>query len=415
MASTVQSIFQDHFDPWLMAHPQPLHKIKAARAIMQCRTETLGGHVQRCPHGHVEKVWYNSCKHPSCPRCSALASERWLDKVKAKLLACDHYHAIFTLPHQLNDLWWNNNALMADLLFHAAIDTLKELLGDDQYLGALPGMIACLHTWGRNLSRHPHLHVLISGGGWTGKAWKEITNGHLLPFKVVRKLFAGRYIAALRKARRQGELELPRDLTPRKFQALLNRLAGQVKWNVRICERYAHGEGVVKYLADYLQGGPVNNGQIEKNPEQNTKKEINLSYTDHRDHERKKLALTPQHFIQRLLWHIPEPRQQRVRYYGLYHPKKEEIRGQCREHLGQEPEQEPEFLDWQSYLERIGKPQPTRCPECNARLITTEIVAPRRQRERGPPTVKLRPGCADPLTLPPDPRMSLPLPLPKAA
>ena len=88
MSPTVQSIFQDHFDAYLEAHPQPLHKIKAARAIMQCRTEALGGHIQRCPHGCVEKVWYNSCKHPSCPQCSALASERWLDKVKAKLLAC---------------------------------------------------------------------------------------------------------------------------------------------------------------------------------------------------------------------------------------------------------------------------------------------------------------------------------------
>jgi hypothetical protein len=405
MAPTVQSIFQDHFDAWLKDHPQPLHKIKAARAIMQCRTEALGGHIQRCPHGCVEKVWYNSCKHPSCPKCSALASERWLEKVKAKLLACDHYHAIFTLPHQLNDLWWRNNRLMADLLFRTAIDTLKELLGDEKYLGALPGMIACLHTWGRNLSRHPHLHVLITGGGWTGKLWKEIANGHLLPFKVVRKLFAGKYIAALRKAQRQGKLQPPPDLTARKFQTLLNKLGAKVKWNVRICERYAHGEGVVTYLADYMRGGPVNNGQIEKNPE-NTEKEINLSYTDHRDHERKKLALTPQHFIQRLLWHIPEPRQQRARYYGLYHPEKEEIRGQCREHLGQGPEEEPEFLDWQSYLERLGKPEQTCCPQCGARLIATEIVAP----ERGPPPVTLRPGCADPLALPPDPRLSLPLP-----
>ena len=153
----------------------------------------------------------------------------------------------------------------------------------------------------------------------------------------------------------------------------------------------------------------MNNGQIEKNTEQNTTKEINLSYTDHRDHKRKKLAFTPQHFIGRLLWHIPEPRQQRARYYGLYHPKKEQIRGKCREHLGQGPEQEPEFLDWQSYLERIGRPQQTCCPECGTRLIRSEIVAP----ERGPPLAKLRPGFADPLALPADPQM--PLPLPKAA
>ncbi|MCP4826063.1 MAG: IS91 family transposase, partial [Shimia sp.] len=177
--------------------------------------------------------------------------------------------------------------------------------------------------------------------------WKPITNGYLLPFQVVRKLFAGKYIAALRKARQQGDLQLPGNMTARQFQALLNKLSADVKWNVHIRERYEHGEGVVAYLADYMQGGPVNNGQIEKNTEQNTTKQIILGYTDHRDHKRKKLALTPQHFIQRLLWHIPKPRQQRARYYGLYHPKKEDLRGKCREHLGQGPEQEPEFLDWQ--------------------------------------------------------------------
>ncbi len=406
MFPTVQSIFQDHFDAYLKGHPQPPHKIKAARSIMQCRTEALGGHVQRCPRGHVEKVWYNSCKHPACPQCNALASERWLDKVKAKLLDCDHYHAIFTLPHQLNQLWWHNNALMANLLFQTASATLKELLGDEKHLGALPGMLACLHTRGRNLSQHPHLHVLITGGGWDGKRWVAVTNGYLLPFRVVRKLFARKYIGALRKAYQAGELRLPAGLTSRQFRALLNKLISDVKWNVHLRERYEHGTGVAAYLADYMQGGPIHNGQIECNP-QDTEKSILLSYTDHRDHQRKKLALTPQHFIQRLLWHIPEPRLQRARYYGLYHPSKEPVRARCRERLGQQPEQEPDFLDWQSYLERIGKPQPTRCPECNARLIVQEIVAPQPNR---PPPGKLRPGCPNPLALPPDPRPSLPFP-----
>ncbi len=164
---------------------------------------------------------------------------------------------------------------------------------------------------------------------------------------------------------------------------------------------------MVKYLADYMQGGPVNNGQME-NTRKTPKKKLNLSYTDHRDHKRKKLALTPQHFIQRLLWHIPEPRQQRARYYGLYHPRKEEIRGKCREHLGQGAEEEPEFLDWQSYLERLGELEKACCPQCGARLIATEIVAPK----LGPPPPKLRPGCADPLALPADPQRPLPLPLP---
>jgi len=410
MSPTVQSIFQDHFDAYLKDHPQPLHKLKAARAFINCRTAALGGHVQRCPEGHVERVWYNSCKHPACPQCNTLASERWLDKIRAKLLDCDHYHAIFTLPHQLNDLWWHNNTLMANLLFQAATATLKELLADEKYLGAVTGIIACLHTWGRNLSRHPHLHVLITGGGWTGKQWKPITNGYLLPFQVVRKLFAGKYIGALRQAQQKGQLQLPADLTARQLQALLNQLLWKTKWNVHICERYERGDGVATYLADYLQGGPIDNGQIENNPEKQTPKQLILSYTDHRDHKRKKLPLTPQHFIQRLLWHIPEPRQQRARYYGLYHPKKEPIRAKCREHLGQGPEQAPEFLDWQTYLERIGHPQPTRCPQCNARLIVKEILKP--QKPWLAP-VRLRPGCPNPLALPPAPQ--LPLPFPKAA
>ena len=105
MEATLQNILQQRFKTYARQHPQPLHKHKTAQALMDCRTQVLGGHMQSCPQGHIDRIWYNSCKNRSCPKCSALPTERWLNAQKARLLDCDHYHVIFTLPHQLHALW----------------------------------------------------------------------------------------------------------------------------------------------------------------------------------------------------------------------------------------------------------------------------------------------------------------------
>ena len=182
MKPTVGSIFGDHFEEYNQRYPQPLFKLKAVTAFIRCRTAALGGHLQCCPNGHIEKAHYNSCKHRNCPLCNALPSARWLEKQQAKILDCPHYHAIFTLPHYLLGLWGSNTRLMADLLFRCAIDTLRKLLDDPKYLGASVGILASLHTWGRDLGQHPHLHLLISGGGWTPEgAWKAVSGDFLLP------------------------------------------------------------------------------------------------------------------------------------------------------------------------------------------------------------------------------------------
>ena len=241
MEATLQNILQQRFKTYARQHPQPLHKHKTVQALMDCRTQVLGGHMQSCPQGHIDRIWYNSCKNRSCPKCSALPTERWLNSQKARLLDCDHYHVIFTLPHQLHALWWANNRIMTQLLFQAATSTLTELLNDKKYLGAKPGILASLHTWGRNLSRHPHLHCLVTGGGINhNNEWMPVKNGYLLPFRVVRSLFRGRFIAALRNAFRKGTLDLPTELNESTFHGLLNRLAKKTQWNVHIQERYAH-------------------------------------------------------------------------------------------------------------------------------------------------------------------------------
>lgn len=182
MAVTPQAIFQKCFDSFSHTRRLSQHHRKAAQSIIECRTAALGGHIQRCPEGHVEGVWYDSCGHRSCPQCSHLRRERWLERQKARLLACDHFHVIFTIAHELHQLWWLNTRLMIEFLFQSARDTLLELLQDDRHLGAVPGVVISLHTWGRTLSLHPHVHCLVTGGGLspTGE-WRAVRNGYLLP------------------------------------------------------------------------------------------------------------------------------------------------------------------------------------------------------------------------------------------
>ena len=127
---TLQTILQQGYEAYVQSHGLPAYVRRAVHALLACRTAVLGGHVQACPEGHVERIWYNSCKHRICPQCAWLQSERWLKKQQARLLACDHYHVIFTIPSELQDLWLANVAAMTNLLFTSVHDTLRELLGD---------------------------------------------------------------------------------------------------------------------------------------------------------------------------------------------------------------------------------------------------------------------------------------------
>src|SRR2546422_9015225 len=170
---------------------------------MQCRTAALGGHIQACPDGHVLRVWYNSCRHRSCPQCAFLQTERWLALQQARLLACDHSHVIFTLPHALNPLWLANVPVMSTLLLQAVRETLDTLLADPTYLGAQPGIIAALHTWSQTLVLHPHLHLhgLVTGGGVTlAGQWVAVRHGFLLPVRVVMAVWWGAMLGGLRRA-----------------------------------------------------------------------------------------------------------------------------------------------------------------------------------------------------------------------
>jgi len=251
MECTLRAIFQEHFEQYTFRHRVPAYVHRAAYWIARCRTAELGGHLRRCPAGHTERAFYNSCHQRICPQCQGLATERWLERQHARLLGCAHHHLIFTIPHELNALWCWNRGPLAKLLFGAVRETLMDLLGDPRYLGAQPAFLAALHTWGRSLSLHPHVHVLAADGGFTAEgAWIAPRRSHFLPARVLMLLFRGKLLAALREAIERRGLRIPTDTSPERLRSLLNRL-GRKKWNVHIRARYAHGAGVAAYLARY--------------------------------------------------------------------------------------------------------------------------------------------------------------------
>ena len=144
---TLQTIFPDAFPAYEQRHALPAHVRRAAPALSRCRTAALGGHIQACPDGHVSRIWYNSCRHRSCPQCAYLQTERGLARQRARLLACDHSHVIFPLPHELTPLWRANVSVMTTLLLQAVRDTLSTLRAAPKYLGAQPGLLAAPHPW----------------------------------------------------------------------------------------------------------------------------------------------------------------------------------------------------------------------------------------------------------------------------
>src|SRR3989449_10150310 len=234
---TLQDIFCEGYPDSERTHALPAHVRRAARAIMQCRTAALGGHVQACPDGHIARVWYNACRHRSCPQCASLQTERWLTLQQARLLACDHSHVIFTLPHDLNPLWLANVPVMTTLLLQAVRDTLGTLLADLKYLGAQPGILVALHTWSQTLVLHPHVHGLVTGGGLSPDGrWVAVRNGFLLPARVGMAVCRGKMLAAIRQALAREALALPEGIRPQQMRPLLTRLGHprKTKWNVRI-------------------------------------------------------------------------------------------------------------------------------------------------------------------------------------
>src|ERR1700693_1895780 len=218
----------------VLSHPQ----WRALRAIRNCRTAALGGHLQQCDRCGHRVILYNSCRNRHCPKCQATARARWLAQRQTELLPVPYFHVVFTLPQQIGYLALQNARTIYNILFRAAAQTLLETAADPRLLGASIGFLAVLHTWGQNLHLHPHLHCVVPGGGFSpdGSRWIACRkHSFFLPYKVLSRRFRKRFLVSLGKAFRKGSLHLSgelRDLAkPAAFQAL--------------CETAAHLEWVV--------------------------------------------------------------------------------------------------------------------------------------------------------------------------
>ena len=366
---SVQRIFNRHLDELKKETSFPLYIHKALSAIGSCRTAALGGHSQYCEQGHLNGVWYNSCKHRACPQCRSMPTEEWLKHTQAFLLNCPHHHIVFTIPSEFHIFWRYNRALMTDILFKAVRDTLKKFSNNPQYLNATPGILSALHTWGRDLCLHPHLHVLVSHGGLSKSGeWVVPRKKHLFPQKPTMMIFRGKFLAAMREALNNSLLKLPPDSRENKVRTLLNRL-GRKEWVVYYSDRYDHPRGVANYLSRYVKGGPFKNSQLKYVSDD----KVTFQYKSHKTEKIECMTLSPKDFMRRILQHVPLPGKPTVRYGGLYVPSCRERLNLARSVFGQGEVKERDYLDWVSYLEeRACRPV---CKECGHPLFHREEVA----------------------------------------
>lgn len=344
---TVQSFLQQSFSTYRQHHALPLYQIKAAEQLMKCRTASLGGHSVYCEDGHLNGVWYNSCKHRSCPQCSGLKAAQWQQKAESLLLQCQHHHWVFTLPHDLHTIWYFNRELCQRLFFQSVRKTLQKLCADERHLGATPGYILALHTWARNQVFHPHIHCVISHGGLDkGGHWQSPKRNSFLPAKVMMAIFRGKFLEGLTEALEKNDLVAPAGLQAQQVINLCNKL-GRTDWVVHCVKPYKHGYGVAKYLARYIRGGAIKNTQLL----QVTEERVLFRFKSHQTKRMEYLKLTHEQFMMRLLSHFAIPRKPQYQMVGLYHGLCKDKLNQARELLGQSSVKSITALDWQSFME----------------------------------------------------------------
>ena len=323
-ALEVADIFRDHGAAWRRANAGHLSlgQRKVMAAIERCRTAALGGHVAACERCEHVQIAYNSCRNRHCPKCQASAAKAWLAEREAELLPVPYYHLVFTLPAAIADIAWQNKAVVYDLLFRAASETLLTIAADPKHLGARIGMTAVLHTWGSALTHHPHLHIVVPGGGLSpdGLRWIACRPGFFLPVRVLAKLFRRRMLERLTAAHAQGQLRFfgqHATLTDdRAFTALLAPLK-KTKWFVYSKRPFAGPQAVLAYLSRYTHRVAIANSRLIALDDEG----VTFKWKDYRADGRarsKTMTLATHEFIRRFLLHVLPSGFHRIRHYGLF-------------------------------------------------------------------------------------------------
>ena len=340
---------------------------KVIRAVTICRTQELGGHLDRCDACGFERPAYNSCRNRHCPKCQCLAKARWLEKQTAELLPVGYFHLVFTLPHELNRLILANKKIVLTLLFKAVSETLLEF--GQRRFGGTVGIIAVLHTWDQTLKDHFHLHCLVPAGAlsFDHNRWLNARQNFLFPVKALSQMFRGKFLSLLQKAADQGKIQEVNDAS---------KASRQKNWVVYAKKPFGSPQTVLDYLGRYTHRIALSNDRILA--VQNG--QVSFSYRDRKDNNRlKSKTLDAEEFICRFLLHVLPEGFMRVRHFGfLANRSKKQMLPQCRKLLGLDPTL-PEMpkKSAQDLLQELTGIDLSRCPRChNKTLIVIKELPP---------------------------------------
>jgi hypothetical protein len=298
-----------------------LHQLKVMSAIEHCRTAAMGGHVEACEDCGHRRIAYNSCRNRHCPKCQGAAARAWLAEREADLLPVGYFHVVFTLPAEAADIAFQNKAAVYDLLFRAASETMLTIAADPRHLGARIGITAVLHTWGSAMTHHPHVHMIVPGGGIApdGRRWVSSRPAFLLPVRVLGKLFRRLFLTRLIELHSTSRLTFfgsMAHLVDRR--AFLRHLAPvrTKRWVVYAKPPFAGPEAVLAYLSRYTHRVAISNRRLITFDETG----VTFRYKDYRrsgPERQQAMTLAADEFIRRFLLHVLPRGFHRIRHYGL--------------------------------------------------------------------------------------------------
>jgi Putative transposase/Transposase zinc-binding domain len=388
-ALEVADIFRAHGQAWRRTQRGRLSlgQLKVMSAIEQCRSAALGGHVLRCRACEHVEIAYNSCRNRHCPKCQASAARHWLEARQAELLPVEYYHVVFTLPAPISAIAYYNKAVIYGLLFDIAAETLRTIAADPRHRGAHIGATLVLHTWGSALTHHPHVHGIVPGGGLSHDAerWVACRPGFFLPVRVLSRRFRRRFLEALEKVYRSGQLQFFGE-----YAALADATAfadwltllREGEWVVYAKRPFAGPAAVLAYLSRYTHRVAISNRRLIALDERG----VTFRWKDYRAKGRtryKTMTLGSDEFMRRFLLHVLPSGFHRIRHYGLIANagRKENLaRARTLLHVVPDAHPEPQRADAPA-----GIVQPVFvCPDCGAPMIIIDTVV-RGQPIRAPP------------------------------
>jgi hypothetical protein len=361
--------------------------VKVLRAIARCRTAALGGHLDECTRcGHRAPISYNSCRDRHCPKCQTAARDRWIAARRRELLPTRYLHVVFTLPSRLAPLVLQNKKVLYGLLFRTSAETLLEVARDPKHLGAEIGFFSVLHTWSQKLNLHPHVHCVVPAGGLSSDhtRWVRSRDNYFLPKRVLRKVFRGKFVDALKQAFQNGQLRFEGDLKllaqPKIFAAWLRPLFRQ-DWVVYLKRPFGGPEYVLHYLGRYTHRVAISNHRLVSFIDG----QVTFRCRDSADHNKYKLLpLSVDEFLGRFLLHILPKGFVRIRNFGfLANRKRATLLPLCFQLLGsaQPPQAE------QHASSKEESPDLWRCPKCGGPMKVMERLTAAEIQLRSPPVV----------------------------